>query len=184
MDTESTVKMLKEYLDYAGILACNENPYLPSLSDIGCGWSDVMALVDSHELFYSKAYRGRTTYLSLKSYYLLKRIRKQRAMDENAARIHELLKSEPLDMEMLRLLSCMEREQLDKALQFLLRNLYATALRTGNVLNPNWSTFYYCTAEAWEAHVKKPDIQSDPGETLRSIFSRTMAEKEIDRLLR
>lgn len=66
METAYSVNQIKlrDYIDYAGILTCNVNPYLPSLSDIGCDWSDAVALIDSHDLFYCKAYRKRTTYLS------------------------------------------------------------------------------------------------------------------------
>lgn len=63
---------LLDYLNYAGILTCNENQYLPCISDIGCGMQDVSDLIDSYDLFYCKAYRKRTTYLSREAYFLLK----------------------------------------------------------------------------------------------------------------
>jgi len=184
MREESTAVTLKNYLDYAGILACNENPYLKCLSDIGCGWGDVVALIDAHEVFYCKAYRKRTTYLSIELYFLLKEVRAQRQMDDTAAGVYDLLRNQPMDMEMLRMLTRLDRRELNKANQFLLGNLYITAMGTGRELNPNWSTFIYGTAQEWETHVKKPDIGDTPEERLRAILGRSMSEREIDRLLK
>jgi len=179
-----TVEALRQYLDYAGILACNENPYLKCLEDIGCGWSDVMALIDAHGLFLSKVYRGRTTYLSNEVYFLLKRVRKPKPMDADAATVYELLQQEPMDKETLRLLSGLDKKRLDRSLQFLLQNLYVTALESGKELNPNWSTLRYGTAEAWEAYVTKPSREGGPRERLIAILTQTMPEKEIVRLLK
>lgn len=37
MDSAENRRKLIDYLNFAGILTCNVNPWLPSLSDIGCG---------------------------------------------------------------------------------------------------------------------------------------------------
>lgn len=66
---------LLSYLQINGILLCNANPYLPALEDIRCSWNDMTELIDSHQLFYCKAFRKRTTYLSAEVYYLLKAVR-------------------------------------------------------------------------------------------------------------
>lgn len=63
-----------------GILLCNTNPDLPALEDIGCGWGDVTELIDRQELFYCKAFRKRTTYLSKETYYLLKEVRQKKPL--------------------------------------------------------------------------------------------------------
>ena len=63
------------YLEKHGILLCNQNPLLPSLEDIGCSWSDVVELIDNHQLFYCKVFQKRTTYLSAEAYYRLKQVR-------------------------------------------------------------------------------------------------------------
>lgn len=41
-----SAEALKTYLNMAGILSCNVNPYLPALDDIGCTWADAVALID------------------------------------------------------------------------------------------------------------------------------------------
>lgn len=184
MSTESTVMTLKNYLDYAGILACNENPYIKCLSDIGCGWEDVSALINTYELFYCKAYRKRTIYLSPKAYYLLKSCKRQKPMDESAACIYDLMDQGPMDMETIRLLVCMDKKHLNKSFTFLLENLYATAMLNGRILNRNWSTYEYGTDQNWEAHVKRPVIKGDPRVELKAVLTRTMPEEEFDRLVR
>ena len=68
--------------------------------------------------------------------------------------------------------------------QFLLEQRYATALANGSVLNPNWSTLKYGTAEAWEACSVSPPTSRDPEEELRAILGRTLPEGEVARLLR
>lgn len=185
MENMANKTNLQEYLEFAGILTCNDNPYLPSLSDIGCEWPDVTALIDSHGLFYCKAYRNRTTYLSNQAYFLLKQCRSPKPMDVDASKIYELLKNaEALDSETLKPLSCLDPKKFTKAFNFLLENLYITAYKNGKVLNPNWSTFYYSTAETWEQSVKKPCAEPDPRITLKAILLRTMPEREFDKFLR
>ena len=49
-----SAEALQGYLEAAGILTCNVNPYLPSLSDVGCTWGDAAAVIDRHGLFYCK----------------------------------------------------------------------------------------------------------------------------------
>ena len=71
---------LQSYLGDNGILLCNRNPDLPALEDVGCTWQDVTELIDRHELFYSKAFRKRTTYLSPEAYYLLKAAKPQKPL--------------------------------------------------------------------------------------------------------
>lgn len=62
---------------------------------------------------------------------------------------------------------------------FLLQNLYITALHNGRPLNENWSTFLYGTAEEWEKRAPAPAPVEDAGERLREILSRTMTERQF-----
>lgn len=170
---------LREYLACFGILSCNVNPYLPSLSDIGCGWEDVTALVDMRELFFCRVWRSRTTYLSREAYYLLKACRAHRPLIPEVQRLLELLGGgPPLGTDELKRLSGLDGKAYAKGFQLLLEDLRATALENGRPLNPSWSTFLYGTAEAWEAPVEQAR------ERLWAPLGRTMPEKELVRLLR
>ena len=82
---------LQSYLEANGILLCNRNPDLPALEDVGCTWQDMTKLIDRHKLFYSKAFRKRTTYLSPEAYYLLKAVKPQKPLTPSAERILSLL---------------------------------------------------------------------------------------------
>lgn len=178
-------RKLKEYLDYAGIITCNVNSYLPSLSDIGCGWSDAVALINSHELFYCKAYRKRTTYLSRQSYFLLKQCLSKKPLNSDAAIIYDILKQiGPLQTAELKLLTRMETSCFSKAADLLLENMYITAYKNGEFLNPNWSTLIYSTAESWEKCVEIPSVKSNVREELKMILTRTMSEKEFERFVK
>ncbi len=184
MDVSLNTAKLKEYLDFAGILTCNVNVYLPSLSDIGCEWGDVTALIDSHGLFYCKAYRKRTTYLSNTVYFLLKQCKPQKPMNDSARWIYELLeKNGPMETETLKPLSNMESKSFAQTFDFLLENRYITAYQNGKVLNPNWSTFLYSTAEVWEECVKVRGEEENPEVSLKTILTRTMPEAEFQKFI-
>lgn len=176
---------MKEYLDAMGILGCNVNPYLPALDDVGLCWKDMTQALDRHEFFYTKAYRRRVAYLSPQVYYLLKRCRPQKPMTGDAAAICALLEQAgPMETEDLRRLSGLPTPGYVKAFDFLLENLYVTALKNGHFISENWSGLFYCTAAAWEAVVPAPELPGDPEAALRAILGRSLPEAEVARLLR
>lgn len=184
MSNAQSSNKLKDYLHFAGILTCNDNPYLPSLADIGCGWEDVTALIDAHELFYCKAYRKRTTYLSNEVYFLLKQCRAQKPLYDEARKIYELLKSaEPLEISEIKSAVLMPSAAFSKVFNFLLENIYITAFQNGKILNPSWSTFIYSTAEYWEHSVKKAPETADARSQLKNILLTTMPEKEFEKFI-
>ena len=176
---------LAENLDAMGILACNRNPYLPSLDDFGFAWGEMTALIDRKALFLSKFFRHRTVYLAPRVYFLLRQCRPRRPMPPDAASLYGILEnSPPLETGEWKQLSLLDHTRYQKAFQFLLEQRYATALANGSVLNPNWSTLKYGTAEAWEACSVSPPPSRDPEEELRAILGRTLPEGEVARLLR
>lgn len=134
---------LKAYLDATGILACNTDAHLRCLEDIGCSWADAVELIEKKELFLSKVYRKRTVYLSSRVYHLLKQCRYQRPMPEPAERLYGLLQGVPGGLETgeLRELTQMDQRTLLTAMDFLLEELYITAIGNGHWLNPSWSTY-------------------------------------------
>lgn len=181
-----SAEALNTYLDAMGILGCNVNPYLPSLDDIGCTWADAVELIDRKALFYCKCYRRRTVYLSQEVYGLLKACLPRRPMPEAAALLYALLEQAPgLESGALRERSLLGQTDFVKALDFLLSERYATALFNGTWLNPNWSTFRYGTAEAWEQEGGVPPVEvPDPVGRLRTILARSLPQEEITQFLR
>ena len=176
---------LLEYLNINGILLCNTNPHLPALEDIGCTWHDVEELIDSHQLFYSKVFKGRTTYLSVEAYYLLKAVRTQKELTKPAEKIYSPLDGNPpADTTFLKQASGLGTKEYREGFDFLLRNLYITAIENGRRLNENWSSFYYGTSAEWETHTPGQNFQGDAPELLRELLSGTMTEKQIQSLMR
>lgn len=176
---------LQSYLDIHGLLACNDNLYLPSLADIGCTWADMTDLLDQHGLFYCKAYRKRTIYLSPRAYSLLKQCRKQRPMTEHAQLLYGLLETNPpMETTLLKRFAALPDKAFKAAFDFLLENLYVTAYANGTVRNPTWSTFLYSTAAAWEKAVPTQDpCNGSAREALWAIVSSTLSEKEFAKLV-
>ena len=177
---------LKHYLNATGILACNTDIHLRCLEDIGCSWADAVELIEKKEIFLSKVYRKRTVYLSPKVYHLFKQCRAQRPMPGPARRLYEILQGIPCGLETgeLRELAQMDQRTLLTAMDFLLEELYITAVGNGRWLNPNWSTYRYGTAEHWEAAAEPRSEVEDPRGTLMEFLSWSMPEEEIRRLIR
>ncbi|MDR1703172.1 MAG: hypothetical protein LBS19_00590 [Clostridiales bacterium] len=170
---------LKHYLEFAGILSCNSNPYLPSLPDLGYCWQDITEAINAHELFYSKVFRNRTVYLSNRVYFLLKQIFLQKPLRPEAEIIYSLLEDNILETSEIKRLSCFDTKTYTSAFNFLLENMYITAYKDGKPINPNWSTFVYSTASYWENHVEKTATEENPQELLKDILTRTMSEEQF-----
>lgn len=183
-----SARKLEEYLLKMGILSCNDNPYLPSLSDIGCVWEDVTALIDAHAIFYCKAYRNRTVYLSPEAYTLLCACRTPQKCSPDAKTVYELLRElGPVSKKALKPLCRLEPSRFEKAFGRLLEQCRITAFRNGRVLTPNWSSFVYSTDQAWAAAAGLPDKVMACREAmpkLKKLLLRSMPEKELERLLR
>lgn len=171
---------LLRYLKKNGILLCNANPELPALDDVGCGWGDVAALIDRRELFYCKAFKKRTTYLSGEVYYLLKEIRRKKPLTPAAARIYSILEDgAEAGTDFLKAVSGLDPKSYREGFALLLQNLDVTALRNGKPLNENWSSFLYGTAEEWERRAPAPPPVENARERLWEILSRTMTERQF-----
>lgn len=118
------MNLLLKYLQKYGILLCNTNPDLPALEDIGCGWSDVTELIDRRELFYCKAFRKRTTYLSKETYYLLKEVRQKKPLTPPAQRIYAILENgAEVETGFIKAVSGLDRKAYREGFDFLLQNL-------------------------------------------------------------
>lgn len=182
---------LFDYLEGHGILLCNVNPYLPSLEDIGSGWKEVTELLDAQLIFYSKAFKGRTSYLSREAYLLLDMVRDKKPLTAQAAMLYELLEGNPpADTGLLKEAAghLMSLKAYQAAFNFLLKERYITVVKNGAQLNENWSGFLYGTAEAWamlapgledlrKLHQKKTKAEAITA--LRRLFGTTMKEKQF-----
>lgn len=178
------MKKLYEYLQENGILLCNMNPYLPSLETIGCSWVDVTEEIDNHRLFYSKVYKKRTTYLSVEAYYLLKTIRKKKTLTESAKKIYNCLINNPfLETKELKMISSLPTKEYSKGFDFLLQNMYITAMQNGKELNSRWSTFFYGTPSNWEKYNKDIYNKTIAEERLWELFGKNMKKNDFKAII-
>ena len=176
---------LQSYLGDNGILLCNRNPDLPALEDVGCTWQDVTELIDRHELFYSKAFRKRTTYLSPEAYYLLKAAKPQKPLIPPAEHILSLLGNGSIaETAFLKQVCGLSSREYRDGFDFLLQNLYITAMANGAVLNESWSTFRYGTAQAWEELSPSPPQCGDAKVRLWELLRPTVPERCFRSLIR
>lgn len=176
---------LKGWMEQHGILLCNTSPELPALEDIGCTWQDAMALVDAHQIFYSKAYKKRTAYLSREAYFLLKALRPRKPLEGTAQALYRLLEENPgADAKFLKSACGLEAKAYRAGFDFLLQNLYATALESGRTLNENWSELRYCAAPQWERLTGQPPPAGDPRERLWRLVGGIMSERQFQTLVR
>ena len=176
---------LQSYLEANGILLCNRNPDLPALEDVGCTWQDVTKLIDRHKLFYSKAFRKRTTYLSPEAYYLLKAVKPQKPLTPSAERILSLLGNGSIaETAFLKQVCGLSPKEYRDGFDFLLQNLYITAMANGTVLNESWSTYQYGTAQAWEALSPLRFPCGDPKARLWELLRPTVPERCFRSLIR
>lgn len=179
------INPLQSYLEANGILLCNQNPDLPALEDVGCTWQDVTELIDRHGLFYSKVFRKRTTYLSPEAYYLLRAVKPRKPLTPPAEHILSLLENgSTAETAFLKQVCGLPPKEYRDGFDFLLQNLYITAMANGTVLNENWSTFQYGTAQGWEA-LSRPPIPCDgPKSRLWELLRPTVPERCFRSLIR
>lgn len=176
---------MQAWLIQNGILLCNQNPELPALEDIGCTWRDAMELIDKHLVFCSKAYKKRTAYLSPEAYRLIKVLRPQRPMSGPARELYSMIEENPgADAAFLKSACAMESKDYRAGMDFLLQNLYVTAIASGRELNENWSELLYCTAGEWERLAPAIVPAEDPKGRLWELVGGVMTEKQFKSLIR
>ena len=90
----------------------------------------------------------------------------------------------PVDTSFLKEVSHLSPKSYQQGFDFLLQNLYVTALANGKQLTSNWSTFRYGTADAWETATPNRWSCDNACERLWEILSSTMPEKLFRSLIR
>ncbi len=170
---------VREYIEANGILLCNENSDLPSLCGLGYNMENIIGLIELRQVFYCKAYKKRSTYLSVEAYQLLKRLKSKKELPPEAKVIFDAIRhSDSFDKDEVRNQLSMDKKVFDKAFDFLLENLYLTAF-AGKRLYPSWYAYLYCSAQRWEKEVPGLHFHGDPKEALWGLVGRHMSEKDF-----
>ena len=171
------------YFRENGLLLCNENPKLPYLDQVGGNWNAIVSLMESGDVFYSRLYQNRVTYLSRTLYYLIKPYRqKERRLDASSTRLLAFLRvAGEANAEQMQAACLLQKRVQTKALEQLAKELLVTVSRRDKTIHDSWCTFYYCPAERWEERQSPPEqAELDCArEQLRHHFS----EKQIQSML-
>ena len=180
---ETAKRALCAYFADNGMLLCNESSELPYLDLVGGNWNTIVTLMERGEVFYSRLFRGRVTYLSRALYCAMKQYRqRQTRLDEPSHRLLEFLRAVgEASAEEMQAACLLEKKAQTNALNLLVSELYATVSRRDVTIHESWCTFRYCLAEAWEQKASIP-TPADAADA-RQLLSRQLSKQQIDRIL-
>lgn len=177
------VSLLRAYFAKNGILLCNENKFLPSLETVGGGWNSIVHLIERGDVFYSKLYKRRATYLSREFYYQIKPYRQRTdALSEQAREVLAFIHSAGLvssgDIKAVLMLS---GKAFNACMDELFGELLVTAIARERTMNDNWSSFLWGTHKLWEQNAGAPALAQSP-DTARGMLA-LLNEKDAKQIL-
>lgn len=176
-------QLLRAYFSRNGILLCNESRELPYLESVGGDWNSIVRLMTSGEVFYSKLYRGRVTYLSREFYDQIKPY-KQR-LEELSPESRELLsfvqEAGPVNTAEIRQALPLSAKQLTACMDALFRDLFLTVVARDRTISSNWASFYWGSFEQWEA--LQPASNDDHAPDTLSRLLPFLSEKQVQRYI-
>lgn len=151
MEDKERKAYLKALLQQYGMLLLNRNPYFPSVIELGGDWNLIMELVDDRDVFVSKLFKSRTTYLSREMYERIKPFKQKSVLTECESRIIRFLDATGgADSEEIKSVLLLSDKSFDQSMNALLKNLSITVLNRGKTLNNQWSTLIWGTSGQWE----------------------------------
>lgn len=175
-------KLLEGYFSRHGLLLCNEDRDLPWLDSVGGDWNAVVALIEDRQVFWSKLWRGKVTYLSRACYWQLKpcRQRLSRVPPESREAYDLLSAAGPLSTEELKRLLRLSGREYGKVMDPLFKELLVTAVEREKTIADNWSSFRWGTYGAWEAESAP---EAPDAERLRQLLIPLLTERQIQSLM-
>lgn len=182
----------KEFVNHcikdAGMLLCNENVVFPSLCGIGGDWNTIMTLIEDREVFHSKVFKARTTYLSKELYFYLKWFKQRKVLGETEKRIFDFLEETGgADTEMVKNSLMLGSKEFKKSMDKLLSDLQVTVLSRGKSLSESWTALVWGTYLQWESGCMADQYSLTNEEChtcIHQILSKNLSSKDIERMLR
>ena len=170
------------YLGENGLLLCNENPALPYLDLVGGNWNAIVSLMESGDVFYSRLFHHRVTYLSRALYFAMKPYRQRmQHLDAVSIRLLEFLRAVgEANAEEMQAALFMEKRAQTKALEQLVDELFVTVSSRDKTIHETWCTFRYCPAERWEE--KRPIPTQPEIDGAMNQLRKHFMEKQIQHL--
>jgi len=170
-----------------GMLLLNENKQFLSVMELGGDWDTIMSLIEEREVFFSKVYKKRTTYLSRELYFLLKGFKQRALLGITEQKICEFLSQcGGADTETIKAALMIEDKKFKEVMDKLLESMNVTVLHHAKTLNPQWSSFVWGTYEQWEKsckNVESPKNDDENRKKIESILVKSMSIKEISNFL-
>lgn len=181
---EKKLTLLKSYFEHNGLLLCNESRDLPSLDTVGGDWETVVSLMESGDVFYSKLYKGRVTYLSRELYYLIKPMKQRiEKLSPQSAELFGILSSAgPLTTTEIKGMLFLPSKAFNSCMDELHKELFITVITRDRDIQQNWSSFCWGNYALWE----QKQISAPPQNryAIYQILSALMPVKQIDSLLK
>ncbi|MEA4914833.1 MAG: hypothetical protein VB061_09705 [Christensenella sp.] len=185
MSNDPAREELLRYFSQNGLLLCNENTELPYLDLVGGSWNAIVSLMESGDVFYSRFYKDRVTYLSRELYLALKpyRRRAERLSAQSERLLAFLQTAGEATAEQMQNTCMLEKKAQTETLNALVSELFVTVLRRDVTIHESWCTFCYGTAERWEEKRAQTIHETNEGEA-EQILLRQLSQKQVNALLR
>lgn len=182
---ERAKEALITYFSHNGLLLCNENAELPYLDLVGGSWNAIVALMESGDVFYSRFFRQRVTYLSRGMYAALKphRRRNERLGDDSLRLLTFLTAAGEANATQMQNACLFDKKTQTKALDQLVSELFVTVIRRDETIHESWCTFYYGPAERWEEKRPANGFSTGPAEAERLLGSLVTGD-QVQKLLK
>ena len=173
---------LLAYFAQNGMLLCNESKELPYLDLVGGNWNAIVSLMESGDVFYSRLFHHRVTYLSRALYFAMKPYRQRmQHLDAVSIRLLEFLRAVgEANAEEMQAALFMEKRAQTKALEQLVDELFVTVSSRDKTIHETWCTFRYCPAERWEE--KRPIPTQPEIDGAMNQLRKHFMEKQIQHL--
>lgn len=182
---EDKISLLQLYFSRNGLLFCNGSKDLPGIYSVGGDWNSIVALMECGEVFYSKLYKNRTSYLSRELYYQIKPFRHRvKNLSVKSKQIYEFIEAADLTgTQEIKNALMMSSKEFAACMNELHKELFVTAIKRERTLNENWCSFYWGTYHCWEQ--LKPYVGAEPKlETISALLSKIMTDKQVQSLLK
>ena len=177
---------LRAYFRESGLLLCNINNDLPSLETVGGDWAGIISLIEQGEVFYSKVFKNRVSYLSAQLYFLLKPYKQRTCkLSAESRRMFDFIcAAELATSKEIKAALGLSSKTFTFCMDALFKELFVTAVKRDKTLNANWSSFYWGTFEVWERRQPRPDVDGAANVAgINDLLGGIMTEKQIKNLL-
>ena len=185
MPATAEAERLNAYFRQYGLLLCNENRELPSLSSVGGDWAAIVAFMTAGQVFYSKFYKHRVTYLSRECYAHIKPYRQRLSkVSPEAKSIYAFLSSvgQASTADIANALM-LPKKALSTAMDELFAELLVTVIAQDRTINISWSSFLWGTYETWEQLHPIADIPVSQAR-LTALTGELISAKQLRNLLK